>query len=65
MTGLVYLRYEVLRSLRNRRFFVFSLGFPLILFYVIAGPNRRRPTTPAPASRCRSTTWSAWRRSAR
>ena len=37
---LVYLRYELLRTLRNRRFFLLSLGFPLILFYTIAGPNR-------------------------
>lgn len=35
-----YTRYEVLRTLRNVRFFVFSLVFPLILFLVIAGPNR-------------------------
>jgi ABC-2 type transport system permease protein len=35
-----YLRYELLRALRNRRFFIFSLGFPLILFLVIAGPQR-------------------------
>jgi ABC-2 type transport system permease protein len=25
---------------RNRRFFVFSLAFPLILYFLIAGPNR-------------------------
>ncbi|MGA2469695.1 MAG: ABC transporter permease [Solirubrobacteraceae bacterium] len=40
MTGLIYMRYELLRSLRNRRFFFLSLGFPLILFYVIASPYR-------------------------
>jgi ABC-2 type transport system permease protein len=37
---LVYMRYELLRTLRNRRFFLLSLGFPLILFFVVAGPNR-------------------------
>ncbi|HTD10252.1 MAG TPA: ABC transporter permease [Solirubrobacteraceae bacterium] len=37
---LTYLRYEMLRTLRNRRFFLLSLGFPLILFFVIASPNR-------------------------
>jgi ABC-2 type transport system permease protein len=37
---LVYTRYELLRTLRNRRFFLLSLGFPLILFFVVAGPNR-------------------------
>ena len=35
-----YTRYELLRTIRNRRFFVFALGFPLILFFVIAGPQR-------------------------
>jgi ABC-2 type transport system permease protein len=37
---LVYMRYELLRTLRNRRFFLLSLGLPLILFFVVAGPNR-------------------------
>ncbi len=36
----VYIRYELLRTLRNRRFFFFSLGFPLVLFFAIAGPNK-------------------------
>lgn len=36
----LYIRYEVLRTVRNRRFFFFSLAFPLILFYLIAGSNR-------------------------
>jgi ABC-2 type transport system permease protein len=35
-----YIRYELVRMLRNRRFFVLSLGFPLVLYYVIAAPNR-------------------------
>jgi ABC-2 type transport system permease protein len=40
MTSLSYTRAEVLRTFRNRRFFIFSIGFPLLLFWVIAGPNR-------------------------
>lgn len=40
MTALAYTRYEVLRTFRNRRFFVFSLGFPLVLYFLIAGPNK-------------------------
>ncbi len=40
MNSLLYTRYELLRTLRNRRFFLLSLGFPLVLFFVIAGPNR-------------------------
>jgi ABC-2 type transport system permease protein len=35
-----YLRFELLRTFRNRRFFFFSLGFPLILYFLIAGPNK-------------------------
>lgn len=38
--ALTYTRYELLRTFRNRRFFVLSLGFPLILYFVIAAPNR-------------------------
>ena len=41
MTRSRYLRFEVLRTLRNRRFLMFSLAFPLILFFVVAGPNER------------------------
>jgi ABC-2 type transport system permease protein len=37
---LTYVRYELLRTFRNRRFFLLSLGFPLVLYFVIAGPNR-------------------------
>jgi ABC-2 type transport system permease protein len=41
MTHPTYLRYEVLRTFRNRRFLIFSLGFPLILFLFIGGANRK------------------------
>jgi ABC-2 type transport system permease protein len=36
---LTYTRYELLRTFRSRRFFIFSLGFPLVLYFLIAGPN--------------------------
>lgn len=39
MSGLVYTRFELARAFRNRRFFFFSLGFPLILYFIIAGPQ--------------------------
>ena len=39
-TAATYTRYELLRTFRNRRFFIFSLVFPLILYFLIAGPNR-------------------------
>lgn len=35
-----YLRYEILRTFRSRRFFIFALVFPIVLYYVIAAPNR-------------------------
>lgn len=40
MTSTPYIRYELLRTFRNRRFFIFSFGFPLVLYFLIAGPNR-------------------------
>jgi ABC-2 type transport system permease protein len=40
MSSTTYVRFELLRLLRNRRFFVLSLGFPLIIYFLIAGPNR-------------------------
>ena len=40
MSSLAYTRYELLRTIRNRRFFVLSLGFPLTLYFLIAGPQR-------------------------
>lgn len=35
-----YLRFELLRTVRNRRFFLLSLGFPLLLYYLIAGATQ-------------------------
>jgi ABC-2 type transport system permease protein len=35
-----YLRCELLRTVRNRRMFMFSLGMPLLLFGLVAAPNR-------------------------
>jgi ABC-2 type transport system permease protein len=37
---LTYLRYEVLRTWRNRRFLLFSLVFPLVLFLTVAGAHK-------------------------
>jgi ABC-2 type transport system permease protein len=37
---MTYLRYELLRALRDRRTFFFSLAFPLILYLAIAAPIR-------------------------
>jgi len=35
-----YMRFELLRTFRNARFFIFSFGFPLILYFLIAGPQK-------------------------
>jgi ABC-2 type transport system permease protein len=35
-----YTRYELLRIFRNKRFFLFSVAFPVILYFLIATPNR-------------------------
>jgi ABC-2 type transport system permease protein len=40
MNSRTYLRYELVRTFRNRRFFFLSLGFPLVLYFMIAAPNR-------------------------
>jgi ABC-2 type transport system permease protein len=40
LSSLAYTRFELLRVLRNRRFFFLSLGFPLVLYFLIAGSAR-------------------------
>ncbi len=40
MTGRLYMRFELLRAFRNRRFFIFSFGFPLVLYFLIAAPQK-------------------------
>ena len=39
-TALTYTRFELLRTVRNTRFFLFSLVFPLILFLIVGGSNK-------------------------
>ena len=40
MTAVTYLRFEVLRNFRTWQFVFFSLAWPLIVFFTVAGPNR-------------------------
>jgi ABC-2 type transport system permease protein len=40
MISLLYTRLELLRTLRNRRFLILSLAFPLGLYFLTAAPNR-------------------------
>ena len=37
---MTYARSELLRAFRNRRFFILSVVFPLVLFWMVAGPQR-------------------------
>jgi ABC-2 type transport system permease protein len=40
MSTAIYTRLELLRTFRNRRFFMFSLVLPLVLYYLIAAPQQ-------------------------
>lgn len=35
-----YARYELLRTFRNRQNFIFSLIFPVVMYFLLAAPNR-------------------------
>lgn len=35
-----YLRYELLRNVRNWRFVVFSLAYPVVLYFLVTSPQR-------------------------
>lgn len=38
--ALTYTKYELLRTVRNRQAFLFSLVFPLVMYFLLAGPNK-------------------------
>ncbi len=40
MTALAYTRFELLRTFRNRRFFILSIAFPLGIYLLTAVPSR-------------------------
>ena len=40
MIPTTYTGFELLRTFRNRRFMIISLAFPLVLFFLVAGPDR-------------------------
>lgn len=46
MSTLTFTGYELKRTFRNRRFFFFSLGFPLLLFLTVAGSQRGTEIVP-------------------
>lgn len=40
MTNLTYARYELLRTLRNRQALIFTVAFPIIMYFLLAAPNK-------------------------
>ena len=44
MTGIAYTRFELLRTFRNRRFFLVSGGFQLVFYWLLAVPQRNNHT---------------------
>ena len=40
MSTLTYTRFEMLRVLRNRQGLFFSILFPVIFYFLLAGPNK-------------------------
>jgi ABC-2 type transport system permease protein len=44
MSSATHYRYEIVRTLRNRRFFAVTLALPLVIFYAIASANRHAQT---------------------
>ncbi|MDQ6731081.1 MAG: ABC transporter permease [Actinomycetota bacterium] len=42
MSGIAYTRYELRRAFRNWRFFLFSLGFPVVFYLLVALPQRNK-----------------------
>ncbi len=40
MKRFAYMRFELLRTVRNRRYFLLALGFPVALYFLIAAPNQ-------------------------
>lgn len=40
MSTLTYTKYELLRVFRNRQSMIFSLIFPIIMYFLLAGPNK-------------------------
>jgi ABC-2 type transport system permease protein len=40
MSTLTYARFEFLRSMRNRQAAIFSVAFPIVMYFLIAGPNK-------------------------
>jgi ABC-2 type transport system permease protein len=44
MSSALHYRYEILRTLRNRKFYAITLALPLVIFYAIGSANRHATT---------------------
>ena len=64
MTTLAYARTELQRTFRSKRFLVMALGFPLVLYFLIAVPNRGITDLGGTGVSAPRTTWSVWPASA-
>jgi ABC-2 type transport system permease protein len=40
MSSATYVKFELLRTIRNKRSFFFSLAFPLVMYFLLALPNK-------------------------
>ena len=40
MSTLTYTRFELLRTLRNRQTFIFTVAFPVVMYFLLASPNK-------------------------
>ena len=60
MNTIVYTRFELLRAFRNVRFSLFSIVFPLLLFFLVAGPNRHEQLGGIPFATYYMTGMIAW-----
>jgi ABC-2 type transport system permease protein len=40
MSAIAYTKFELLRTARNKRLWIFSLAFPVLFYFILAGPNK-------------------------
>src|ERR1700712_3029615 len=40
MSAATYTKFEMIRLLRNKQSLIFSLGIPIIFYFLLAGPNK-------------------------
>jgi ABC-2 type transport system permease protein len=56
----IYTRYELLRTFRATKFFAFTIGLPLLIFLVLAGPNRHEQVQGVPLPVYEMSGMAAW-----